>query len=53
MNLQDVATALMQPGDDEHFVAGRKSMQPFGRPCMDVEPRIGRAFVSLPGRLAT
>jgi hypothetical protein len=47
MDLHDVASPFVQPGDHEELVAGGDSKQRVGCPRLDVEPRVGRALVCL------
>ena len=52
MDLQRVATTLMEPGHHDDVVAGRHPQQAICRPRMYFEPHIRRAFVTLFRRLA-
>src|SRR5689334_11881797 len=53
MALQHVALRLMQPSDHDQFVTDFHSQQRLGKSWFDLEPRIRRAFLSLPRRVFT
>ena len=53
MHLEGIASSLMQPRNHDQVVPNRDTQQPILRPGMDLEPGVGRAFVSLLGRLVT
>src|SRR5262245_4313179 len=52
MNAKDVAAPSVEPSDDEDFVPDRKTLEPFRESGVDFEPRVGRPFRALLGRLA-
>src|SRR5438552_288983 len=43
MNLEDVAARLMEPCDDDDFVADGKAMQPVDGPGLHLDPGVGRS----------
>ncbi len=51
MILQHVTLRLVQPRDDDQLVTDLHAQQGFGKLRFDLEPRVRRAFRSLPGRL--
>ena len=51
MDLKRPAMRLVEPRDDEDFIADRETMETVGGPWVDVEPGVRRAFRALPRRL--
>ena len=51
MILQHATVRLMQPRDDDQLVTDFHAQQGFCKLWFDLEPRVGRAFRSLPGSL--
>lgn len=51
MDLESPAMRLVEPGDDEDFVANRETMQTVCGPRVYLEPGVRRAFRALPRRL--
>jgi hypothetical protein len=42
----------VEPGEDDHGVAGREAVEPGRHRRVELEPRVGRALVALLGRCA-
>jgi hypothetical protein len=51
MSFQHIAFRFVQPRDHDQFVTDFHSQQRLGKSGFDLEPRVGRAFRSLPRRV--
>jgi hypothetical protein len=50
MYLQNVASSLVEPGDEDDFVTGCNTLQSLCKGLSNVHPCVGRSFPALSGR---
>jgi hypothetical protein len=52
MNLQDIASSLMQPSDNDNVVADHEAVKAFRQQRANFKPSVGRTLRTLFGRFA-